>query len=551
MLAGKERAAQLEQAQAWFAEHVTLGGQPYTLDADQARAAVDDHKNTLVTARAGSGKTRVIVAKVAYLVAQRHVSLSEIAIFMFNRTAAAEVNQRIKAVKVDGKSLVRPDSQVRVASTFHKYALDLAKATGERPQIIDSVEHDRLIREALNRALAAMRRKVNPSEKRELLSIVSGFVARAGQRFLGSDGFAELTAIVQDYCETATNSQFRFYHELSYRVYTDYLEHIRPPQTDFNLQMARASELLDHAADSSSSTPSFDHVRRLKHLMIDEYQDFSFLFFALTAAIRRLAPNAKLFAVGDDWQAINRFAGSDVDYFLNFQTFFSEDSINIPLATNYRSARKIVEHANHYMLKHYDPHALPAKAFNSRPGKIKRRNPQKQRFDATDIAADALDDGRFQVALARAANLPPAKVSPGAAQLLKQIFKIIKHHRRSEIMLLHRHNFTTFDGISLETLHAALGDLLAHERIMSAANFAERVRSMTMHKSKGLESEVVILLEVDCEVVTSCHPHATIFSLFGDTRAAESADQKRLLYVAMTRAKKRLYILSSDRHPPI
>ena len=47
----------------WFAEHFALDGKPYTLDLDQARAVLDNHKNTLVVARAGSGKTRVIVAK--------------------------------------------------------------------------------------------------------------------------------------------------------------------------------------------------------------------------------------------------------------------------------------------------------------------------------------------------------------------------------------------------------------------------------------------------------------------------------------------------------
>ena len=84
----------LQEAQAWFAQHVSLNGQAYTLDLDQTRAAIDSHFNILVTARAGSGKTRVIVAKVAYLVAHRLAKLSEIMIFMFNRTAADEVNQR-------------------------------------------------------------------------------------------------------------------------------------------------------------------------------------------------------------------------------------------------------------------------------------------------------------------------------------------------------------------------------------------------------------------------------------------------------------------------
>ena len=66
----------LEDFKSWFESHVSLGGKPYTLDLDQARAVFDNHKNTLVTARAGSGKTRVIVDKIAYLVATHQAYLS-------------------------------------------------------------------------------------------------------------------------------------------------------------------------------------------------------------------------------------------------------------------------------------------------------------------------------------------------------------------------------------------------------------------------------------------------------------------------------------------
>lgn len=114
-------------------------------------------------------------------------------------------------------------------------------------------------------------------------------------------------------------------------------------------------------------------------------------------------------------------------------------------------------------------------------------------------------------------------------------------------MLLHRHNFTTFEHVSLENLYLALRNLMIQENIMTAEDFSQRIRCMTMHKSKGLESTVVVLLEMDPEVVKSHHPHATIFEIFGDTLAAESADQDRLIYVALTRAKEKLYILSKEK----
>jgi len=462
---------------------------------------------------------------------------------MFNRTAAAEVNERIAKVKVDGHNLIDSAQPVKIASTFHKYALDIVKQAGKQPQIISENEHSSLICQALEQTLATSKRRISPSEKRELLSIVSGFVARAGQKFPGQSGLKDLATEVQKFCEVATDQKLRFYHEISYQVYTTYLAQIQPPLIDFNLLMAQAAEILT----SSQNSTNFPQVRQLKYLMIDEYQDFSYLFFALTAAIRRLAPDAKLFAVGDDWQAINRFAGSDVDYFLSFADFFPEDNVNIPLATNYRSARKIVERANHYMLTNYDPGALPARAFSRQRGKIAIINPTKTRFDPTDILEDGHADGRYQTALAHAAHVPVRQIPTAAAQLLKLLIKIIKRHRHSDIMLLHRHNFTSYEHIDLDVLRQALKTFLVSEHIMTTGQFEQQIRCMTMHKSKGLESKIVILLEMDREIVTAHHPHATIFPLFGDTRAAESADQKRLLYVAMTRAKQHLCIISQEK----
>ena len=69
---------------------------------------------------------------------------------------------------------------------------------------------------------------------------------------------------------------------------------------------------------------------------------------------------------------------------------------------------------------------------------------------------------------------------------------------------------------------------------------------MTMHKSKGLEAEVVIILEVDAGVIPKTHPDTKLYGVFGETEDDVLDDQKRLFYVAMTRAKKRLYIIHDE-----
>ncbi len=536
----------LQEAQAWFAQHVSLNGQAYTLDLDQTRAAIDSHFNTLVTARAGSGKTRVIVAKVAYLVAHRLAKLSEIMIFMFNRTAADEVNQRIADILIDGHSLVKGKT-VHVASTFHKFAYDLVKQTDGNFQLLSETEHDLLIRRLLRQTLLAQHQRLNKRAYLELLSIVNSFITRAGQKYPGCAHLPELKHEIESYIsEHRRDPSYRAninYHKVSFQIYQSYLDAVQPPKIDFNLLMARATAILNQKATSSDCPASLSH---LKFIMIDEYQDFSYLFYALVCALRRCSPAAKLFAVGDDWQAINRFAGSDVSYFIDFARFFPQDSINIPLATNYRSCRRIVENANQYMLQHYDSKALPAIPFQKQSGKIIFKNPNRTRFDLSDIYEDGLGDGRYYHAVANVQDEPDLKAAGAAARLLKSVTKIIAHRPEMHYLLLHRHNFMSYKGISLAGFTTALRDTLIKQGIMSDADFTQRVRSMTMHKSKGLESEVVILLEMNRDLIHAHHPHATIFEIFGDTEPAENADRHRLLYVALTRAKKRLFLLTND-----
>lgn len=569
-----------ETITTWFSQHVSLEGKPYTLDFDQARAVLDSHKNTLVTARAGSGKTRVIVAKVAYLIAHEHYRPEEIAVFMFNRTAAAEVNQRIAAVKIDGRNLLDthlrnsenfqhsrdPHSQqiTTIASTFHKYALDLAKLAGLRPTLLSESEQEEHIRTCLHRALAQI--KVSPKQRQEISQLTHNFIARAGQNFPGLAGFQDLAAAIEEYYALAASDpelrRWLTLHRVAHQTYYDYITHLRSPHLDFNLLMARATELLMAAAENPTLDlePIRQRVSPLRYIMVDEYQDFSYLFFGIIRAMRTLCPKAKLFAVGDDWQAINRFAGSNCDYFLRFSSYFPEDATNIPLATNYRSCRRIVENANEFMLKHYDPNATKAIPKNHHSGKIYRLNPNKVRFDSSDVHEDALGDGAFQIILADCINarlsatsepVLPHKVPVEAAKLLKQVTQICRKYPHKSIMLLHRYNFTSFDHISLETFTQALRKVLEKQAIISSENYVTQVRALTMHKSKGLEADVVILLEANREQIFSSHPYAQVFTIFGDTRAAEISDQQRLLYVAMTRAKEKLYILSTDPKCPI
>ena len=89
-------------------------------------------------------------------------------------------------------------------------------------------------------------------------------------------------------------------------------------------------------------------VTKLRFVMIDEFQDFSKMFFKLVDAIRSANPQVQFFCVGDDWQAINAFAGSDLVFFNNFDRYFQDISQRY-IRTNYRSSTSVVKVGNALM----------------------------------------------------------------------------------------------------------------------------------------------------------------------------------------------------------
>ena len=84
---------------------------------------------------------------------------------------------------------------------------------------------------------------------------------------------------------------------------------------------------------------------------------------------------------------------------------------------------------------------------------------------------------------------------------------------------------------------------------MTVADFEKHVSWLTIHRSKGLEADVVIILEADQKNLFGEHQNANLFEIFGDTSLTNKEDQHRLYYVAITRAKHTLYLITSDKKP--
>ena len=141
--------SQIKSLQSWFETHVSDEGKPYLLDPHQSAIVLDNHKNCLVTARAGSGKTRTLVAKIVYLLAHENIKPDEIIVFAFNRKAALEINARLEKITIDGQTLL--EDPRAIATTFHSFAYRLVDDGTLSTRLVDETDEEKIITACVNK----------------------------------------------------------------------------------------------------------------------------------------------------------------------------------------------------------------------------------------------------------------------------------------------------------------------------------------------------------------------------------------------------------------
>ena len=187
------------------------------------------------------------------------------------------------------------------------------------------------------------------------------------------------------------------------------------------------------------------------------------------------------------------------------------------------------------------------RAFSRRAGKVMLVEPKLMTLEYAKVEYDKRVGRRDVVYLKTAQKMLGRRPKYATVRYIKMLMRLIcENEKANEILLLHRNNETDLEGIRLERLREGLKWGLQQLGIMTEAEFDEKVRVMTMHKSKGLEAEVVIILEADDGIIPKTHPDTKLYGVFGETERVALEDQMRLFYVAITRAKKRLYIIHDD-----
>ena len=260
-------------------------------------------------------------------------------------------------------------------------------------------------------------------------------------------------------------------------------------------------------------------------MFIDEYQDFSELFHRLMKAVREQNLSARFFCVGDDWQAINGFAGSNLRFYQDFTQFF-QLAHKLTISTNYRSVSSIVDIGNTLM----QGLGTPARAYKSEVGKV-----------------EIVDLGTFKPTPKEEEEHLGDSLTPAVLRLVNKAIKDDK-----DVVLLSRKNslpwYVNYARKQNIPKDGTLDSFLKLVRSYFPEDLRHKVTISTAHKYKGLEKKVVIILDAVPRCYPLLHPDLMFTRVFGDTIERIVEEERRLFYVALTRAVEHLFILTETNN---
>ncbi|MEJ6761177.1 MAG: DNA helicase PcrA [Candidatus Planktophila sp.] len=297
------------------------------LNPEQQRAVAHEGSPLLVVAGAGSGKTRVLTRRIAYIMAGREVRPYEILAITFTNKAAGEMKERVT-------ELVGPIAKSMWVSTFHSSCVRMLRQEVERLgysstfSIYDSADSQKLISRVME--------TLNIDSKR--------YPARQFQNLI-SNAKNELQT-PYEYLSHATNQ----FETIVADVYTVYEKRLQQANAmDFDDLIMKTVQVLQKYPEAKARFRS-----RFRHILVDEYQDTNHAQYMLIKELTGVEGDgfalAELCVVGDADQSIYGFRGATIRNILQFEVDYP-NATTVLLEQNYRSTQNILNAANAVITK--------------------------------------------------------------------------------------------------------------------------------------------------------------------------------------------------------
>lgn len=324
-------------------------------------------------------------------------------------------------------------------------------------------------------------------------NLIMTFISLYKAQTKDDTGFDELKGQLDD--SRYDTSRTRLFLDICKDIYNYYMQNLREAdKIDFDDMILQAIDLLD-------TTPNFKY----KYIIVDEFQDIS---KSRTKFLQKLIEhgNSKLFAVGDDWQAIYRFAGCDISVFLEFENIFAGAKLNYITSTHRNSTelQQIVEPFITANPSQYKKHIKSAK-HQDKPVRIIYHKDNK------------------------------------AMALTKALEDISIINSNAKVLVLGR-NRRDIDAFICKEIQVVDDKTINHHDYPKL-----EISYSTVHGSKGLESDFVVLIsgeDAQNGFPNKMEDDNVLTLLLGKKNNFEYAEERRLFYVALTRTKSIVYLLS-------
>ena len=411
------------------------------LDKYQERAVKSKRKTILVLAGAGSGKTYTIVERINHLI-NNGINPKEILCISFTNDTVNKLKKDINNKNVD-------------VLTFHKLALNII---GRRKEVLtENLLYD-VIMDTFSNSMLLGLFKIS---KEEMYKLIETFINLFKSINYELEDFYEMISRAKDKDKVLLKEIMKCY--ICYETYLN-----KENLMDFNDMINMAIKKVDR----------FKKV--YKHIIVDEYQDTSNTKLDLITKLRNKY-NANLFLVGDDYQSIYRFTGSDINIITKIRKYFPFIKV-IKLKNTYRNSQELIRIANKFITKNPNQ---------------RRKHIKSSKHVSNPIEIIYYDD------------------------LNNAINEVITRDKISKLFILSRNN-KDLNDIKLKC-----------------------IQKMSVHKSKGLQEENVFIINMNNNAngfpnKYKDHPILKYVNNYKEYYPYE--EERRLFYVALTRSESKVYV---------
>lgn len=456
------------------------------LDKYQKKVIKNKSKNLLVVAGAGSGKTLTIIYKIKSLINQG-VNPKEILCVTFTKAAAQSLQSKLQKEEI-----------YLNVKTFHSLGYQIIKNTTFKTIVKDTILDDIImnylnkypnLNYLINAPFIEFGRGNSKSIKNSILKntvyikyfqdTIKNFINLFKSNNYNLDSFKVFFKINRESNYIIKQKRHNAFLKLVRQIYISYEDYLnRTHQIDFHDMINTATDIVNK-----------EGIYPYKYIIIDEYQDTSLNKCLLIQAIQNKT-NASLMAVGDDWQSIYRFTGSNLKIFTNFKDFFPKAKI-LKLKNTYRNSQELIYLTHKFIMK--NPYQINKKVSSTKSTKTPIHIYYYQKS-------------------------------------IKEVWKRILTTIKEETFVLGRNNK---DKQNIPFMN-------------------KKMKFMTAHKAKGLEAQNIVIINLENSITSfpsKIEDSEYLTYVIPKEDDYVYAEERRLFYVALTRTKSTVTLLVNRNNP--